>query len=87
MIELVNTFSRKALHDILIEFKGKKLDDKFSLMEEKLVKITKCPDNKKSVISRESYEDTEEEKTDEEKEEAGEEEDEDDEEEMNSSSD
>lgn len=31
------------MYDILKEFKGMKMDEKFSLMEEKLVEMTKCP--------------------------------------------
>ncbi|CAH2109275.1 unnamed protein product [Euphydryas editha] len=34
--ETVRKFTRRALYDILKEFKGKKMEEKFSLMEEKL---------------------------------------------------
>lgn len=34
------------------EFKGKKLEEKFIFMEENLVRLTSCPDEERSVLSR-----------------------------------
>lgn len=37
---------------MLKDYKGKKVDEKFVFLKEKLVQITKCPDQQKSVLSR-----------------------------------
>lgn len=40
------------LYEILKEYKGKKIDEKLTLMEDKLVKLTSCPTNERNVLSR-----------------------------------
>lgn len=40
------------LYKILKEYKGKKIDEKLTLMEDKLVELTLCPTNERNVLSR-----------------------------------
>lgn len=50
--EKVKKLTRLELYDILKEFKGKKIEEKFILLEKKLVGLTCCPVEEKSVLSR-----------------------------------
>ncbi|CAH1099302.1 unnamed protein product [Psylliodes chrysocephalus] len=43
----VKQFTRTVLFNILNEFKGKKIDEKVSLFEERLLKLTNCPNQEK----------------------------------------
>ncbi|CAI6352668.1 unnamed protein product [Macrosiphum euphorbiae] len=44
-------FSRSQLCEILKDCKGKSLEEKYLFLEEKLMKITNCPEEKKNVLS------------------------------------
>lgn len=43
----LKVFSRRQLYDMLNNFKGKKLEEKFLLLEDNLIKLTKCPEEQK----------------------------------------
>lgn len=45
-------FAKRELFDILNEFKGKKMEEKFSLFDERLLKLVNCPDSEKSKFVR-----------------------------------
>lgn len=47
----LNVYSRRQLYDILKKFKGKQLEEKFLLLEEYLMKLTKCQIEKRNVLS------------------------------------
>lgn len=51
-LRTVIQFTRKALFDILNEFKGKKMEEKFALFEERLINLVNCPDNEKNNFIR-----------------------------------
>lgn len=44
--------TRLELFEILKEFKGKKMDEKFSLLEDRLVELTSCPVEEKNILAR-----------------------------------
>lgn len=50
--EKVKTITRMELYDILKGFKGKKMDEKFTLMEDSLAQLTSCPAEDRNVLSR-----------------------------------
>ncbi|KAL4720247.1 hypothetical protein ACJJTC_019235 [Scirpophaga incertulas] len=48
----VNTITRSELYNILKGFKGKKIDEKFTLLEDRLAQLTSCPTECRTVLSR-----------------------------------
>ena len=45
-------FARRELYEIMKDCKGKKFDEKFSLLEEHLVTVIKYPIDQKSTLTR-----------------------------------
>ncbi|CAG9840790.1 unnamed protein product [Diabrotica balteata] len=50
--EKVKTITRRELYDILREFKGNKIDEKFTLLEDRLAQMTSCPREDRNILSR-----------------------------------
>lgn len=46
------SFTRRSLYDLMQECKGKKIEEKFLLLQDQLVNITHCPDNDKNILIR-----------------------------------
>ncbi|CAG9834500.1 unnamed protein product [Diabrotica balteata] len=50
--EKVKAITRRELYDILREFKGNKIDEKFTLLEDRLAQMTSCPREERNMLSR-----------------------------------
>lgn len=50
--ERVKRITRMELYTIIKEFKGKKIEEKCSLLEERLAQLTSCPSEEASVLTR-----------------------------------
>lgn len=50
--EKVKNITRMELYTILKEFKGKKINEKFTLLEDRLANLTSCPTEERNVLSR-----------------------------------
>lgn len=50
--EIFKFFTQRELYEIMKDYKGKKIDEKFSLLEEQLITVMKYPGDQKSTIRR-----------------------------------
>ena len=50
--QTVKSITRRELYGFLKEFKGKKIDQKFTLLEDRLAQLTSCQTENRNVLSR-----------------------------------
>ncbi|XP_050500763.1 uncharacterized protein LOC126880756 [Diabrotica virgifera virgifera] len=51
-LERVKKITRMELYTIIKDFKGNKIEEKFSLLEERVAQLTLCPSERRSVLTR-----------------------------------